>query len=102
MRKHMTLLANENAPFVAELNDKGAWTALNYLDNFEKFQQFDDNCERIDANNVSCDEFIERYEKIYKPVVIEGTQVRIDAIASNECANYLTTQFSFSITFAPN
>jgi len=33
-----------------------------------------DNVERIHVNKVSREEFIERYEKIYKPVVIQGAQ----------------------------
>lgn len=58
-----------------ELNDRGAWTSQNYIEKFEPYWQFDDNVERIDENAVSCDEFIERFEKIYKPVVIVGSQV---------------------------
>lgn len=61
--------------FFSELGDKGAWTAMDYANKFEQFWQFDDNVERIDAREVNCDEFIERFEKINKPVVIEGLQV---------------------------
>lgn len=60
--------------FRTELNDKGAWTALQYADNFEPFWDFQDNVERIIEDDVTCDEFIERYEKIYKPVIILGCQ----------------------------
>lgn len=48
---------------------------MDYANKFEQFWQFDDNVERIDAREVNCDEFIERFEKINKPVVIEGLQV---------------------------
>lgn len=58
-----------------ELGDKGAWTILDYASRFDHFWKFEDNVERIDARNVSCDEFIERYEKPNKPVVIENIQV---------------------------
>lgn len=58
-----------------ELNDRGAWTAHNYIDKFEPFWKFEDNVERINEDEVSCEEFIERFEKVYKPVVIEASQV---------------------------
>ncbi|KAG4075500.1 hypothetical protein HA402_003325 [Bradysia odoriphaga] len=57
-----------------ELSDKGAWVALNYVDRFSEFKDFDDNVERINVNDVSCQEFIDRFEKLYKPVVIDGMQ----------------------------
>jgi len=53
-----------------ELNEKGSWTQLGYAKRFDDFKQVEDNCERIDMAQVGCEEFIERYEKIYKPVVI--------------------------------
>lgn len=49
------------------------WTELQYAKNFEPYTQFEDNCERIHAS-VSCEEFIEKYEKPYIPVVITGLQ----------------------------
>lgn len=58
-----------------ELGDKGAWTVLNYANRFEQFWKFEDNLERIDARDVSCSEFIERFEKPNKPVVITNLQV---------------------------
>lgn len=48
---------------------------MDYANNFDEFWKFDDNCDRIDVKDVNCDEFIERYEKVNKPVVIEGVQV---------------------------
>ena len=60
---------------VAELNDKGAWTSLRYAEHFDCFTKFEDNCERIDVHSVSCEEFIEKFEKPYKPVVVLGVQV---------------------------
>lgn len=59
------------------MNDKGAWTALNYCSRFDKFWDFEDNVERIHAKDVSCEDFIERFEKLNKPVVIEGIQVNM-------------------------
>lgn len=64
--------------YFAELSDKSSWTALDYANKFSKIWKFDDNCERISVRDVDCDEFIERYEKPYKPVVIEDIQVSID------------------------
>lgn len=59
-----------------ELADKTSWTALRYANNFEQFKHFEDNVDRIHADDVSCDEFIEKYEKIYKPAIILGAQVK--------------------------
>lgn len=57
-----------------ELSDKGAWTQLGYASKFEDFKTVQDNVERIDVNSVSPEEFIEKFEKPYKPVVIVGCQ----------------------------
>ncbi|XP_067618660.1 bifunctional arginine demethylase and lysyl-hydroxylase PSR [Eurosta solidaginis] len=57
-----------------ELGDKEAWSALRYYEHFEDFRKFDDNVDRIKQSEYSCEEFIERYEKPYLPVVIEGCQ----------------------------
>lgn len=73
--------------YFLELNDRSAWTAHNYIDKFEPFWKFEDNVERINEDEVSCEEFIERFEKLYKPVVIEASQVR----------HHLTGQKHFSI-----
>lgn len=45
------------------------------MNRFSEFKEFDDNVERINVKDVSCQEFINRFEKLYKPVVIEGMQV---------------------------
>ncbi|CAD7091476.1 unnamed protein product [Hermetia illucens] len=55
-----------------ELNEKGSWTAQGYANRFDEFKKFTDNVGRIHVNTVSCAEFIEQYERPYKPVVIEG------------------------------
>ncbi|KAG8181564.1 hypothetical protein JTE90_017314 [Oedothorax gibbosus] len=58
-----------------ELIDKdgNGWTKLNYAGTFElDLNAVKDNVERIDVNEVPPDVFIEKYEKIYKPVVISG------------------------------
>ncbi|XP_042895510.1 bifunctional arginine demethylase and lysyl-hydroxylase JMJD6 [Parasteatoda tepidariorum] len=61
-----------------ELNDKegNGWTKLNYAEKFEldlNAVRAKDNVERIHVKDVSPDVFIEKYEKIYKPVVITGS-----------------------------
>lgn len=56
------------------MNEKGSWTALRYVDRFDDFKKFTDNVERINAKDIDCQTFIEKYEKPYKPVVIEGLQ----------------------------
>lgn len=61
--------------FFSELGDKGAWIALDYASKFDQFWNFDDNVERIDARDVDCDEFIERFEKLNTPIVIQSLQV---------------------------
>ncbi|XP_022191241.2 bifunctional arginine demethylase and lysyl-hydroxylase PSR [Nilaparvata lugens] len=57
-----------------ELNDKGSWTQLGYSSKFDTFKSVNDNVERIHVNKVSTTEFIEKFEKPYKPVVIVGCQ----------------------------
>lgn len=63
-----------NAFVFTELNDKSSWTLLNYAGRFNDFKQFNDNVERIHVRDVDCQEFIDKYESIYKPVVIQGLQ----------------------------
>ncbi|KPI95168.1 PREDICTED: bifunctional arginine demethylase and lysyl-hydroxylase PSR [Papilio xuthus] len=57
-----------------ELVDKHQWTALKYAGNFEEFLKCNDNVDRININEVPQELFIEKYEKIYKPVVITHVQ----------------------------
>ncbi|XP_065211788.1 bifunctional arginine demethylase and lysyl-hydroxylase PSR [Planococcus citri] len=52
--------------------DKEAWYQAKYADHFDEFKRFEDNTERISVKCVSPEEFIERFEKPYKPVVIQG------------------------------
>lgn len=61
-----------------ELNDKGDWFAARYAEKFDEFHNFEDNVDRIHANEIDCDTFIEKYEKPYKPVVIVGLQVNFN------------------------
>lgn len=68
------MLKSRNSPLLPELSDKGSWSQLGYADRFEPLTQFEDNVERISADNVSCEDFIERFERVYKPVVIEHVQ----------------------------
>lgn len=55
---------------IVELDYSG-WSAKNYHETFD-LQHMPDNCERIDVNTVMPDYFVEKYEKLYKPVVITG------------------------------
>jgi histone arginine demethylase JMJD6 len=57
-----------------ELADKVAWIQHGYSKNFEKFWKFQDNAERINESDVTTEQFVERYEKPYKPVIIQGVQ----------------------------
>lgn len=42
----------------------------------EELTLFKDNVERINVkDDMVCQEFIDRFEKLYKPVMIEGAQV---------------------------
>ncbi|XP_071532082.1 bifunctional arginine demethylase and lysyl-hydroxylase JMJD6 [Panulirus ornatus] len=53
--------------------EKGAWTKLDYKAKFDcSVDKVKDTAERIHVDDVSTEEFIERYEKPYKPVVIKG------------------------------
>ncbi|XP_008469455.1 bifunctional arginine demethylase and lysyl-hydroxylase PSR [Diaphorina citri] len=55
-----------------ELNGKDAWFELGYADKFDKFKIVKENVERIHVKDYSPQEFIEKYEKPNKPVVIKG------------------------------
>lgn len=53
--------------------EKGVWTKHDYKNKFDcSIDIVPDTVERIHANEVPTEEFIERFEKPYKPVVIEG------------------------------
>jgi histone arginine demethylase JMJD6 len=56
------------------LNDKGDWSSLGYADQFDSFLTVNDNVERINMKDFPPSEFIEKYERVYKPVVICGIQ----------------------------
>lgn len=57
-----------------ELNEYWSWSMLNYAAHFDRYKEVNDTIERIDVDSVSPEEFIEKYEKPYKPVVITGIQ----------------------------
>nr|CAD7440431.1 unnamed protein product [Timema bartmani] len=57
-----------------ELGNKGDWTCLAIAENFEPFKTVVDNVERIQVKDVPPNEFIDKYESTYKPVVICGVQ----------------------------
>lgn len=47
---------------------------LIYVEHFDDFKTVRDNCERINVKDFSSQEFIDKYESKYKPVVIQGVQ----------------------------
>lgn len=53
----------------SESGDKRAMNLLTQL------RKSDDNIKRIDVGKVSCDQFLEQFEKLKKPVVITNSQV---------------------------
>ncbi|KAJ6225030.1 hypothetical protein RDWZM_003575 [Blomia tropicalis] len=63
--------------------DHGGWICMNHCKKFN-IDVHRDNCERIDVNKISPEDFIEKYEKLYKPVVITG-------VTDNWKANYKWT-----------
>lgn len=60
--------------FFSELGESD-WYRFNYLETFDLSHKTVNDCvERIDGSKISLQEFIERYEKPYKPVVITNIQ----------------------------
>lgn len=57
------------------MNSKDSWKQLGYVNDFERFKKFTDNCERIEQSQCPQREFISKYELPYKPVVIRGCQI---------------------------
>ena len=57
-----------------ELASTYMWTELEYAKNFEPYTQFEDNCARIYAPDVNCEEFIKQFEAPYIPCVITNIQ----------------------------
>lgn len=63
---------------------------------FKPFWDFEDNVDRIEESKVTPSEFIERYEKPYKPVIIQGVQTDWKAQYKWTIEVYL---FYFSLIF---
>lgn len=59
---------------LVELSSSHSWSELNYSKNFEHYKQFEDNVERVNAADLDLQQFIDKFEKHYKPVVITGLQ----------------------------
>ncbi|KRT81159.1 hypothetical protein AMK59_5274 [Oryctes borbonicus] len=57
-----------------ELNTKELWVHQHYSNDFERFWEFTDNCDRISESECTTRDFISNYELPYKPVVILGCQ----------------------------
>ncbi|XP_065336247.1 bifunctional arginine demethylase and lysyl-hydroxylase JMJD6 [Cloeon dipterum] len=55
-----------------ELNHKSLWSEQGYAKCFGPFKEVSDNVDRIHCKDYSPQEFIDKYEKPYKPVVICG------------------------------
>ena len=59
---------------LTELADKAAWMQHAYFKTFDSFWKFEDNVDRIEESEMSSQEFVKKYEKPYKPVIIRGVQ----------------------------
>jgi histone arginine demethylase JMJD6 len=65
----------QNAYCSQDLNSGEDWQTYNFYTTFDlSLQSAPDNIDRIDANLLSNEEFMEKYEKPYKPCVILNTQ----------------------------
>nr|CAD7196121.1 unnamed protein product [Timema douglasi] len=62
------------AIMLPKLGNKVDWTCLAIAENFDPFKIVVDNVERIQVKDVPPNEFIDKYESTYKPVVICGVQ----------------------------
>ncbi|XP_043944963.1 bifunctional arginine demethylase and lysyl-hydroxylase JMJD6-like [Protopterus annectens] len=59
-----------------ELKDSFDWVKHGYYENFDvSHSSVKDNVERVEACDISVEDFIEKYEKPYKPVVLINLQV---------------------------
>lgn len=66
-----------------ELKAEEDWTALGFADTFDvSLHKVNDNVERIDAAEVTHEEFVRDHERPYKPVVIRNAQKNWKAVDS--------------------
>lgn len=53
------------------------WQLHDYAATFDlRPESYRDNCERVDEAQLPPEAFVERYEKLYKPVVVRGSTDR--------------------------
>lgn len=72
------------------------WRLHNHANKFDlNHKLVKDNVERIDVNQVSPELFVEKYEKLYKPVVIRGATDKWKANTkwTTTVSNVLATSF---------
>ena len=73
--KKISFFSQSTIQFILELKSDEDWHKYNYYKTFDvSLDSAPDNIERIDGNHVSVEDFIEYYERPYKPVVIQNTQ----------------------------
>ena len=66
-----------------ELKTPADWSALNYAATLDcSLESVRDNVERVDASVLSHRDFVERYERAYKPVVLLNVQKKWNALES--------------------
>jgi len=81
---HITLMKyfvdNIHSIVVELCSDKYGWDRFDYAQTFDASpSQVCDNVPRVDATQISKEEFIEQYERPYKPVVVINGQTEWDA-----------------------
>ncbi len=63
-----SLLNHLSYKSISELSSSALWVEQGYHKNFKPYTIFTDSVERISVDKTSAEEFIEHFEKPYKPV----------------------------------